>query len=143
MAKQFAIDVDFRVTKRIYIDAENEEQAEKKAKEMLDNNPYEYCTSPDSCADYEIYEVNECEEEITTDPLKPAIDYVREQLAEEDLAVIRAQVDRNYRNHMAPSDYVTDDAKVIDLLEEYGQDNDLPEGWWENEGDIDDILLKL
>lgn len=68
---------------------------------------------------------------------------MREQLAEEDLAVIRAQVDRNYRNHMAPSDYVTDDAKVIDLLEEYGQDNDLPEGWWENEGDIDDILLKL
>lgn len=143
MAKQFAIDVDFRVTKRIYVDADTEEQAEQKAKEMLDNNPYEYCTSPDSCADYEIYEVNECEEEITTDPLKPAIDYVREQLAEEDLAVIRAQVDRNYRNHMAPSDYVTDDAKVIDLLEEYGQDNDLPEGWWENEGDIDDILLKL
>lgn len=143
MAKQFAIDVDFRVTKRIYVDADTEEQAEQKAKEMLDNNPYEYCTSPDSCADYEIYEVNECEEEITTDPLKPALDYVREQMAEEDLAVIRAQVDRNYRNHMAPSDYVTDDAKVIDLLEEYGQDNDLPEGWWENEGDIDDILLKL
>ncbi len=143
MAKQFAIDVDFRVTKRIYVDADTEEQAEQKAKEMLDNNPYEYCTRPDSCADYEIYEVNECEEEITTDPLKPALDYVREQMAEEDLAVIRAQVDRNYRNHMAPSDYVTDDAKVIDLLEEYGQDNDLPEGWWENEGDIDDILLKL
>lgn len=143
MAKQFAIDVDFRVTKRIYVDADTEEQAEQKAKEMLDNNPYEYCTRPDSCADYEICEVNECEEEITTDPLKPALDYVREQMAEEDLAVIRAQVDRNYRNHMAPSDYVTDDAKVIDLLEEYGQDNDLPEGWWENEGDIDDILLKL
>lgn len=63
MAKQFSIDVDFRVTKRIYVDAETAEQAEQKAKEMLDNNPYEYCTSPDSCADYDIYEVNECEED--------------------------------------------------------------------------------
>lgn len=66
MTKQFAIDVDFRVTKRIYIDAENEEQAEQKVKEMLDNNPYEYCTRPDSCTDFEIYEVNECEEDETT-----------------------------------------------------------------------------
>ncbi|MBR5395783.1 MAG: hypothetical protein IK144_12005 [Bacteroidaceae bacterium] len=141
--KQFAIDVDFRVTKRIYVDAETAEQAEKLAKEKLDSNPYQYCTTPDSCTDFDIYEVSECEDDTDADPLKPALDYVREQMAEEDLAVIRAQVDRNYRNHMAPSDYVTDDAKVIDLLEEYGQDNDLPEGWWENEGDIDDILLKL
>lgn len=140
--KQFAIDVDFRVTKRIYVDAENEEQAEQLAKEKLESNPYQYCTNPDSCADYDIYEVSECEEE-DPDPLKPALDYVREQLDEETVAIIRAQVDRSYRYHMAPGDCVTEDGKVIDLLEEYGQDNDLPEGWWENEGDIDDILLKL
>ena len=78
-----------------------------------------------------------------TDPLKPALDYVREQLGEETVAVIRAQVDCSYRYHLAPGDCVTDDDRVIDLLEKYGQDNDLPEGWWENEGDIDDILLKL
>lgn len=143
MAKQFAIDVDFRVTKRIYVDAENEEQAEKLAKEKLDSNPYQYCTTPDSCTDYDICEVSECEEDADTDPLKPALDYVREQLGEETVAVIRAQVDRSYSYHMAPGDCVTDDGSVIDLLEEYGEDNDLPEGWWENEGDIDDILLKL
>lgn len=145
MAKQFAIDVDFRVTKRIYVDAETAEQAEQIVKEKLDNNPYEYCMTPDACADYEIYEVNECEEDEDngTDPLKPALDYVREQLGEEDVEVIRAQVNLSYRHHMAPSDCVTDDTSVIDLLEEYGADNDLPEGWWENEGDIDDILLRL
>ena len=75
--------------------------------------------------------------------INKAIDYVREQLEPDELAEIRAQIDRSYRYHMNPSDCVTNDAKVIDLLEEYGFDNDLPEGWWENEGDIDDWLLKL
>ena len=32
---------------------------------------------------------------------------------------------------------------IIDLLEEYGQDNDLPEGWWCEYGDIDDIVEQL
>lgn len=32
---------------------------------------------------------------------------------------------------------------ISDLLEEYGQDNDLPEGWWCEYGDIDDIIEML
>lgn len=32
---------------------------------------------------------------------------------------------------------------IADLLEEYGQDNDLPEGWWCEYGDIDDIVEQL
>lgn len=32
---------------------------------------------------------------------------------------------------------------ITDLLEEYGQDNDLPEGWWLEYGDIDDIVEQL
>lgn len=72
-----------------------------------------------------------------------ALAYVREQLGPETLAIIKAQVDRSYSYHMAPSNCVTEDCKVIDLLEEWGEDNDMPEGWWENEGDIDNILLKL
>ena len=32
---------------------------------------------------------------------------------------------------------------IYDLLEEYGEDNDLPEGWWLEYGDIDDILEQL
>lgn len=29
---------------------------------------------------------------------------------------------------------------IADLMEEYGQDNDLPEGWWCKECDIDEII---
>lgn len=155
MAKQFSIDVDFRVTKRIYVDAETAEQAEQKAKEMLDNNPYEYCTRHDSCADYDIYDVNECEDDNAdtaepsqdvynsySDNMKQAVKYVNKQLEPEDIAIICATVDKNFDRHLNPS-YGMDDGKIIDLLEEYGQDNDLPEGWWMEECDIDDIVLLI
>ena len=33
--------------------------------------------------------------------------------------------------------------KIQDVLEEYGEDNDLPEGWWMEFGDLDDIVLML
>lgn len=153
--KQFVIYVDFRVTKRIYVDAENAEQAEQKAKEMLENNPYEYCTRPDSCADYDIYEVNECEDDNAdtaepsqdvynsySDNMKQAVKYVNEQLEPEDIAIICATVDINFNCHLNPS-YGMDEGKIIDLLEEYGQDNDLSEGWWMEECDIDDIVLLI
>lgn len=32
---------------------------------------------------------------------------------------------------------------ISDLLEEYGEDNDLPEGWWCEYGDIDDIVEQI
>lgn len=32
---------------------------------------------------------------------------------------------------------------ISDLLEEYGEDNDLPEGWWMSEIDEDEILFNL
>lgn len=32
---------------------------------------------------------------------------------------------------------------ISDLLEEYGEDNDLPEGWWCEYGDLDDIVEQL
>ncbi len=153
--KQFVIYVDFRVTKRIYVDAENAEQAEQKAKKMLENNPYEYCTRPDSCADYDIYEVNECEEDDAdtaepsqdvynsySDNMKQAVKYVNEQLEPEDIAIICATVDKNFNRHLNPA-YGMDEGKIIDLLEEYGQDNDLSEGWWMEECDIDDIVLLI
>lgn len=33
--------------------------------------------------------------------------------------------------------------KIYDLMEEYGQDNDLPEGWWLYEYDEEDIFLRV
>lgn len=32
---------------------------------------------------------------------------------------------------------------IYDLMEEYGEDNDLPEGWWLEYGDVQDVLMKL
>lgn len=33
--------------------------------------------------------------------------------------------------------------KIYDLLEEYGDDNDLPEGWWENYCELEDFFMEL
>lgn len=33
--------------------------------------------------------------------------------------------------------------KIYDLMEEYGADNDLPEGWWLDECDEDEIIFKV
>lgn len=77
------------------------------------------------------------------DPMvKDALDYVREQLGEDELAVFRATVTKNLYRHM-PACWGLDDGYVIDLLEEYGEDYGQPEGWWENAGDIDDWFMKL
>ena len=33
--------------------------------------------------------------------------------------------------------------KIYDLLEEYGEDNDLPEGWYLEYGDIEDFFMEI
>ena len=145
--KHYVVYADFRVTKSIYVDAESEEQAEKKAKEMIDKDPLKYCLNPDSCAEYDIIESSELEPD--DDPLSDysdhfrcALQYVEDNMDPTDMAILRANVDQGYRDHLSPSSYV-DDSKVIDLLEEYGDDHELPEGWWEAEADMDDIVLLL
>ena len=87
-------------------------------------------------------EDNENQNENENPVLREAIKYVRENMDDCDLAILKAKVDKNFTQHMNPA-YGIDDGKIIDLLEEYGQDNGLPEGWWEKYGDIDDILVKL
>ena len=32
---------------------------------------------------------------------------------------------------------------ICDLMEEFGEDNDLPEGWWPNEGDEEDVFFQM
>ena len=139
MAKRFEVDVDITMSCRIEVDAESEEQAKTIVGNWIGDDPWHYVNDGHYMS-HEFEAVNECEEPTG---FERALEYVREQLEPETLAVIRAQVDRSYRYRMAPSDCVTDDGKVIDLLEEYGQDNDLPEGWWESECEIDEILMKL
>lgn len=141
--KQFTVYVDFRITKGIIIDADNKEQAEQKVKERLNANPYPDAMNPDSVADFHVVEVMQCECEHDEDPtLKSALDYVSGQLDADDLIIIKATVSKNL-NHRLPVNTGIDDGKVIDLLEEYGADNNMPEGWWQEYGDIEDILIKL
>ena len=73
---------------------------------------------------------------------RKGIAYVKEQMDEEDLAILRAQVSKNYKQHNAPATGI-DDSKIIDLLEEYGEDHDLPEGWYLDEYDADEVMLML
>ena len=74
--------------------------------------------------------------------MRKAVAYINEQLEPEDKAIIAAQVDKNFKQHMNPA-YGIDDGKIIDLLEEYGDDHNLGEGWWEEECDIDGIVLLI
>lgn len=39
--------------------------------------------------------------------------------------------------------YPTLTDNIVDLLEEFGEDWDLAEGWWQYDGDIDDIIGML
>lgn len=74
--------------------------------------------------------------------IRKAVAYINEKLETEDKAIIGAMVDKNFKQHMNPS-YGIDDGKIIDLLEEYGDDHDLGEGWWEGECELDDIVLLI
>ena len=61
--RHFQVDIDFTVTKHLYIDAESEEQAQEIVKQKLDDNPYDYCLQPDACVDYNITDVSEYEDD--------------------------------------------------------------------------------
>ena len=108
-------------------DNENENQNEKYP------DPADSVAKDDGAQDiYEAYGVH----------MRKAVAYINKQLEPEDVAIICAKVDKNFTQHMNPA-YGIDDGKIIDLLEEYGQDNDLPEGWWEAEHDMDSIVLLI
>lgn len=72
-----------------------------------------------------------------------AIDYVRDNMDEDDMAILKAKMNQCYKSHLIPSEIVTDCSKVVELLDEYGQENDMPERWWESECEIDEILCEL
>lgn len=141
--KQFRVDVDFRVTKCIFVDAETAEQAEQIVEQRCKDNPYQYTNNPDACTDYSICDVNECEDEPDEelDDLRDALSYVREQLGPDKVAVVKAQVNVCYEERgPIETDY---DDEVYDLLEEWGEDNDLPEGWYLDEYDASEILAMV
>ncbi len=73
--------------------------------------------------------------------LAKALAYVRENVDPVDIG----KALETMAEYRCPFNMVDDGLadKIQDLLEEYGADNDLPEGWWEEFGDLDDIVYKL
>ena len=74
--------------------------------------------------------------------IKEAIEYVRQNV---DMAEIEVTI-RKMAQRREPLYHVNSQLcdTIFDLLEEFGEDNDLPEGWYLIEGvDEEDILFKL
>ena len=70
--------------------------------------------------------------------MQQAIEFIKSQIELDKLADAVSKS----MYHKQPL-HITDNNlhdKIYDLLEEYGEDNDLPEGWWMNEtDDIEEI----
>ena len=140
--KQFEVDVDITMSKRIYVDAENEDEAREKVEQRMKENPYEYAHSFDAYVKHEITDVNEEETGEKTE-IQKAVEYIRNHMDEDDMAILKAEMNKCYKMHLIPNEGVMDCSQVIDLLEEYGEENELPEGWWQEECDLDEILCEL
>lgn len=59
MEKNFCVSVDITMSKRIQVEAENEEQAMSKVREMIYKNPYDYTNNFSHYVGYEIIDAYE------------------------------------------------------------------------------------
>lgn len=57
--KNYCVDVDITISKRIYVDAENEEEAKKIVDEKVKKYPHYYYTKADAYVSHEITDVCE------------------------------------------------------------------------------------
>lgn len=60
--KQFEVDIDITMSKRIYVDAENEDEAREKVENNMKENPYQYAYDFAAYVSHEITDVNEDED---------------------------------------------------------------------------------
>lgn len=74
---------------------------------------------------------------------RKGIAYVMENMDEDDKVIIRAECNKAYKLHLIPNSNIVDDYKITDLLEEYGQNEELPEGWFLDEYDASEILTMI
>ena len=142
--KRFNVDVDITMSCRIEVDAESEEQAKTIVGNWIGDDPWHYVRDGHYIK-HEFEDVSECNNDPLTEyseDYRKGIAYVKEQMDDFEKDIIRAKVNKNYAQHNVPSTGL-DNHRIIDLLEEYGQDNDLPEGWYLDEYDADDVMLML
>ena len=147
--KRFEVRMTMLVAVSVEVEADSAEQAETLAMEKTAREEAYYLQHYDSIWEREVTEVNECEDE-DDDPLakysetyRDGIGYMLSQLDEDDKAIIRAECNKAYKQHLIPDENIVDDSKITDLLEEWGEDNDLPEGWYLEEYDASEILTMI
>jgi hypothetical protein len=70
--------------------------------------------------------------------LERAIDFIRENIDEHEL--MHKLLDAKMMGCSFSNAYPADADDLQDILEEFGADNDLPEGWWCEYGVIEDIV---
>jgi hypothetical protein len=60
--KGYAVDVDLTVSRRIYVEAENEEQAKARVSKWVVDDPYFYLNTADAFVGHKVIDVNEDDE---------------------------------------------------------------------------------
>lgn len=142
------MDVDITMSCRIEVDAESEEQAKTIVGNWIGDDPW-YYVKDGHYMSHEFEAVNEGEPE-DDDPLakysetyRDGIRYMLSQLDEDDKVIIRAECNKALDQHLIPDSNIVDDSKITDLLEEYGADEELPEGWYLEEYDASEILAMI
>lgn len=75
------------------------------------------------------------------DEINKAVAYVSNNMDADVLKVIKAQVNLAWETRQQIT--TSYDDEVEDLMEEFGEENDLPEGWWLNDCELDEVLIKL
>ena len=72
---------------------------------------------------------------------KDALAYVKQALDAELIEEVKTKLGNSNMELIDVNEELADE--IHDLMEEYGDRNNLPEGWWEYEGTTEDILWKL
>ena len=70
-----------------------------------------------------------------------ACKYVFDNIDHEQLAYTDYQIYKNHGSLMSDDPFNLS-ARINDLMEEYGDDNDLLEGWWLEFGDEEDVFAE-
>lgn len=83
----------------------------------------------------------ETEDEEGETLFETALNYVRSNIDMDDVRYIRGCVDKHHSCVRAEDCAIL--TRIYDLMEEYGEDNGLPEGWWLEEMDEEEIFDQL
>lgn len=73
--------------------------------------------------------------------IEKAIEYVRDNVDLEDVLTAKLNMEFLREPLYRVNNTLCDE--IYDLMEEYGSDNELPEGWWLEEHDEETILMCL